>query len=104
MTGWGREDNELALRAFHLGLQRRDLRFAALAVHLWHATRKNLIDNPNDAILAATRASGAVRCALGLDQHLTEFAVAATGFARAAKRNADGVTAARAIAAARRLS
>jgi glycosyltransferase involved in cell wall biosynthesis len=75
MTGWGREDNELALRAFHLGLLRRDLRFAALAVHLWHATRKNLIDNPNDAILAATRASGAVRCALGLDQHLTEFAM-----------------------------
>lgn len=75
MVGWGREDNELALRAFHLGLQRRDLRFSGLAVHLWHATRKNILDNPNDAILAATRASGAVRCALGLDQHLSEFAV-----------------------------
>jgi len=75
MTGWGREDNELALRAFHLGLRRRDLRFAGLAVHLWHATRKNVIDNPNDAVLAATRAGGAVRCALGLDQHLDEFEV-----------------------------
>jgi len=74
MTGWGREDNELALRAFHLGRKRRDLRFAGLAVHLWHATRKNVIDNPNDAVLAATRASGAVRCALGIDQHLAEFA------------------------------
>jgi glycosyltransferase involved in cell wall biosynthesis len=74
MTGWGREDNELALRAFHLGRKRRDLRFAGLAVHLWHATRKNVIDNPNDAVLAATRASGAARCALGLDQHLAEFA------------------------------
>jgi glycosyltransferase involved in cell wall biosynthesis len=73
MTGWGREDNELALRAFHLGLQRRDLRCAGLAVHLWHATRKNLIDNPNDRVLAATRASEATRCALGLDQHLAEF-------------------------------
>jgi glycosyltransferase involved in cell wall biosynthesis len=74
MTGWGREDNELALRAFHLGLQRRDLRFAGLAAHLWHVTRKNVIDNPNDAVLAATRASGATRCRLGLDQHLAEFA------------------------------
>ena len=74
MTGWGREDNELALRAFHLGLRRRDLRFAGLAVHLWHATRKNLIDNPNDAVLAATRASGAVRCTVGIDRHLAEFA------------------------------
>jgi glycosyltransferase involved in cell wall biosynthesis len=73
MTGWGREDNELALRAFHMGLQRRDLRFAGLAVHLWHATRKNLVDNPNDAVLAATRASGAVRCEVGLAQHLAEF-------------------------------
>jgi hypothetical protein len=74
MTGWGREDNELALRAFHMGLKRRDLRFSGLATHLWHATRKNVVDNPNDAVLAATRASGAVRCALGVDQHLAEFA------------------------------
>jgi glycosyltransferase involved in cell wall biosynthesis len=74
MTGWGREDNELALRAFHMGLQRRDLRFAGLATHLWHPTRKNVIDNPNDAVLAATRASAAVRCDMGLDQHLHEFA------------------------------
>jgi len=77
MTGWGREDNELALRAFHMGLQRRDLRFAGLATHLWHATRKNVVDNPNDAVLAATRASGALRCAVGLDQHLAEFAAPA---------------------------
>ncbi len=75
MTGWGREDDELAARAFHLGLARRDVRFAALAVHLWHATRKRLHDNPNDAVLAATRAAGAIRCATGLDQHLPEFAV-----------------------------
>jgi glycosyltransferase involved in cell wall biosynthesis len=74
MTGWGREDNELALRAFYMGLKRRDLRFAGLAVHLWHATRKNLFDNPNDAVLAATRANGAVRCSVGVDQHLAEFA------------------------------
>jgi glycosyltransferase involved in cell wall biosynthesis len=74
MTGWGREDNEMALRAFHMGLRRRDLRFSGLAAHLWHATRKNLVDNPNDAVLADTRASGVVRSALGLDRHLAEFA------------------------------
>jgi glycosyltransferase involved in cell wall biosynthesis len=76
MTGWGREDNELALRAFHMGLRRRDMRFAGLAVHLWHATRKNILDNPNDAVLAATRASGVVRCSRGLDQHLAQFSTA----------------------------
>lgn len=74
MTGWGREDTELAARAFHAGLLRRDVRFSALAFHLWHRTRKNVVDNPNDLVLAATRASGAIRCADGLDQHLAEFA------------------------------
>ena len=73
MTGWGREDNELAARAFHYGLQRRDVRFAALALHLWHPTRKNIDDNPNDAILAGSLRSGLPRCACGLADHLSEF-------------------------------
>ncbi|HEX5307262.1 MAG TPA: glycosyltransferase [Dyella sp.] len=75
MTGWGREDTELVTRAFHAGLLRRDVRFSALAFHLWHRTRNNLVDNPNDRVLASTRASGATRCADGLDRHLAEFAV-----------------------------
>ncbi len=74
MTGWGREDTELAVRAFHLGLLRRDLRFSALATHLHHRTRKHVVDNPNDRILEATKAGRLVCCELGLDQHLTEFA------------------------------
>ncbi len=41
MIGWGREDTELAVRAFHAGLLRRDLRLGALAVHLYHRTRKH---------------------------------------------------------------
>jgi glycosyltransferase involved in cell wall biosynthesis len=73
MTGWGREDTELAARAFHAGLQRRDLRFSALAIHLYHRTRKNLVDNPNDRILEDTRARRLVRCETGLSQHLAEF-------------------------------
>jgi glycosyltransferase involved in cell wall biosynthesis len=75
MTGWGREDTELAVRAFHAGLLRRDVRFSALAFHLYHASRKYVGDNPNDHVLAATRAAGEIRCAIGLDQHVSEFAV-----------------------------
>ena len=74
MTGWGREDTELAARAFHAGLQRRDLRFSALATHLYHRTRKHVVDNPNDRIVDDTRARQLVRCELGLDRHLSEFA------------------------------
>lgn len=77
MTGWGREDTELAARAFHLGLRRRDLRFSALATHLYHTTRKRLVDNPNDRILDDTRARRRLRCELGVEQHLAEFSAAA---------------------------
>ena len=73
MTGWGREDTELAARAFHLGLLRRDLRFSALAVHLFHPTRKHTVANANDVILADTRRRMLIRCEEGLDQHLAEF-------------------------------
>ena len=74
MTGWGREDTELVTRAFHAGIQRRDVRFSALATHLYHRTRKNIVDNPNDRILDDTRQRGLIRCELGVDQHLGEFA------------------------------
>lgn len=76
MTGWGREDTELAARAFHAGLLRRDLRFSALATHLYHRTRKHVIGNPNDLIVDDTRARQLIRCEHGLDQHLAEFTTA----------------------------
>lgn len=75
MTGWGREDTELVHRAYHHGLYRREMRFSGLATHLYHRTRKNIVDNPNDSILDDTRRRKLVRCELGLDQHLAEFAV-----------------------------
>jgi GT2 family glycosyltransferase len=76
MTGWGREDTELAIRAFHAGLLRRDLRLSALATHLYHHTRKHVVDNPNDHILEDTRIRRLMRCEQGLDQHLDEFTTA----------------------------
>lgn len=74
MTGWGREDAELAVRAFNLDLKRRDLRFAGLATHLWHRSRKTRGRNANDDILDATVAAGLSRCKQGIDSHLAEFA------------------------------
>jgi glycosyltransferase involved in cell wall biosynthesis len=73
MTGWGREDTELAVRAFHAGLLRRDVRFSALATHLYHRTRKHIVDNPNDRVVLDTIVRRLTRCELGLDQHFAEF-------------------------------
>lgn len=74
--GWGREDKDLAVRAFHAGLQRRSLRFAGLATHLHHRERHESGESPNDALLADARASGRARSLLGLDRHLAGFAAA----------------------------
>ncbi len=72
--GWGREDKDLAVRAFHAGLERRSLRFAGLATHLYHQERHEEGASPNDGLLAETRASGRVRSPQGLDRHIAEFA------------------------------
>lgn len=74
MTGWGREDVELAARAFHHGLLRRDLRFAGLAIHLWHRSRKYRGRSINDDILDATLVQRLERCGQGIDAHLAKFA------------------------------
>ena len=67
--GWGREDDDLATRAFHAGLRRRSLRFAGLATHLYHPERHEHGESVNDALLAQARASGVWRCERGLDGH-----------------------------------
>lgn len=74
MTGWGREDAELAVRAFNHGLKRRDLRFAGMAIHLWHKSRKYRGRTINDDILDAAVAGHLERCEQGIDTHLAEFA------------------------------
>lgn len=73
MTGWGREDNEIAARLYNVGVKRRNLKFAALTIHIYHRQRHPEGRNPNDAYLAETIRDGVTRCSLGLDQHLAGF-------------------------------
>jgi glycosyltransferase involved in cell wall biosynthesis len=72
--GWGREDEDLAVRAGHAGLACRQMRFAGLGFHLHHRERHHDGASPNDALLAAARATHAVRSPVGIDRHLPEFA------------------------------
>lgn len=69
-VGWGREDSEFAARLLHAGVRRRNLRFAAVACHLWHPARSREFVGNNDAILAATVQNKLVRCERGLNLHL----------------------------------
>ena len=74
MQGWGREDDELAWRAWHAGIGARHLRFAALAWHLHHKERHVDGESGNDGYLQDTRASQRTRAEHGIDRHLAEFA------------------------------
>ena len=73
--GWGREDDDLACRLAHAGVVRTRLRYAGLAIHLWHRTRwpdgipPNL-EIPNDALLRRTRESRSTWAERGLSDHL----------------------------------
>ena len=74
MAGWGREDTELALRCYRAGIQRLQLRHAAIAIHLHHPPRgSGDARTPNDEYLAESEHSGRIRCDLGIDRHLHEF-------------------------------
>ena len=45
--GWGREDSEFAVRLMNAGIHRKDIKFHAIAYHLYHAenTRDSLSEN-----------------------------------------------------------
>lgn len=73
MHGWGREDEELALRAWHAGIACRQLRLAGLAFHLHHPERHQDGASANDGYLEQTRTSHATRCESGISAHLEAF-------------------------------
>jgi glycosyltransferase involved in cell wall biosynthesis len=73
MSGWGREDNDIAERLYNVGIGRKNLKFSALAIHLFHPSRKPPGENPNDKHLRATIENRSQRCLAGLDQHIPEF-------------------------------
>ena len=68
MWGWGREDNELAVRLGNHGRLRRNLRGVALACHLHHCEGDRGRVGENERILRETLDAGRVRCERGLDR------------------------------------
>ncbi|EIL91793.1 glycosyltransferase family 2 protein [Rhodanobacter sp. 115] len=82
MEGYGAEDRELAARLGNAGVRRRQLKWAALAVHLEHASRAQPdVDDmslPNNRLFRDTVEQHITRCERGIDTHLAEFARAAS--------------------------
>lgn len=76
MEGYGSEDLELAARLRNAGLRQKQLKFAALAVHLEHASRAPAdpddISMPNNQLLRETVSRKLIRCERGIAQYLDE--------------------------------
>jgi hypothetical protein len=77
MEGYGAEDRELAARLENAGVRRRQLKWAALAVHLEHRSRAQPdVDDlslPNNRLFHATLEQRITRCERGISDHLGEF-------------------------------
>lgn len=69
MTGWGREDNELASRLINLGVEKRIIKFAGIMFHIYHPIRPRTSVNKNDEILQQTITSKATWCTKGITQY-----------------------------------
>ncbi len=69
-VGWGREDSEFTARLIHRGLVRRNLKFNALAYHLYHSMSDRGQLETNDRILQNTLDQKANWCEKGISQYL----------------------------------
>lgn len=74
IEGWGREDSELATRLCNAGLERRNLKFAAVCYHLWHKQASNDAVERNHERFLRTVQERLTRCERGLDQYVPSTA------------------------------
>ena len=69
-VGWGNEDCEFVVRLANAGVVRRNLKFAAIAFHLYHPERSKDAVHRNAAILEESIRCRRIRCEHGLDRHV----------------------------------
>ena len=70
ISGWGREDSELAIRLINAGIKKRMLKFGAVAFHIYHNEAERNRLHANDAILEKSINKGTKVCEIGLSQYL----------------------------------
>lgn len=68
-VGWGNEDCEFVVRLANIGLVRRNVKFAAIAFHLFHPENSKAAVPHNAVLLEESIRSKRRRCELGLDRY-----------------------------------
>lgn len=71
--GWGREDSDFVCRLMHHGVRRYNLRFAAVAYHLYHPPLMRERLQANDALLARSLDERRTWCADGLAKYMEKM-------------------------------
>lgn len=69
-VGWGREDSEFTARLLNCGLIRRNIKFNALAYHLYHPHNDRSHLEDNNKLLKKTVAEKIIWCEKGVSRHL----------------------------------
>ncbi|MFC6998238.1 glycosyltransferase family 2 protein [Rufibacter roseus] len=72
ITGWGKEDSELAVRLINNGVKRLFIKFGGICYHLYHREASKARHDLNENILQSTIDSGITRCDKGIDQYEVE--------------------------------
>lgn len=69
-VGWGREDSEFVERLFNRGIKRRNIKFAAIAYHLYHKEEPRASLKENDILLQKAINEKLSYCDDGLNKFL----------------------------------
>lgn len=69
ISGWGKEDSEIAIRLINYGVKRLFLKFGGICYHLYHPEASRSHESKNDFILLETLTMRKARCEKGLDSH-----------------------------------
>jgi glycosyltransferase involved in cell wall biosynthesis len=69
-TGWGREDNEIAVRLINSGISKRIIKFGGVVYHIYHPEKARTDLSKNDAMLNVAIEKKLTYCDLGVSQYL----------------------------------
>jgi glycosyltransferase involved in cell wall biosynthesis len=68
--GWGREDNEIAVRLLNSGVRKRAAKFAGVVFHIYHPEVDRARCPKNEAYLTEAMLNKTVYCCQGIHQYL----------------------------------
>lgn len=75
ISGWGKEDSEIAIRLINSGINRTFLKFGAVCYHLFHKEASRNRESINDSILNDALVAKRKKCNKGLSLFIEDEAV-----------------------------